>query len=68
MIKYCWILAGGRAMDTIKEIIDVFEDKLAAIREMINTYDETMDYASHCTLQGFAEGLMYVIEELRTRQ
>jgi hypothetical protein len=55
-------------MDTIKEIIDVFEDKLAAIREMINTYDETMDYASHCTLQGFAEGLMYVIEELRARQ
>jgi len=54
-------------MESIKDIIDVFEDKLAAIKGMIDAYDENMDYASHCTLQGFAEGLMYVIDELRAR-
>jgi hypothetical protein len=61
------MVSGGSSMESIKDIIDVFEDKLAAIKGMIDAYDENMDYASHCTLQGFAEGLMYVIDELRAR-
>jgi hypothetical protein len=34
---------------------------------MIDQYDETMDYASHCTLQGFAEGIAFAMEEARDR-
>ena len=34
---------------------------------MITAFEEGMDYASHCTLQGFAEGLGYAIDEIKER-
>ena len=54
-------------MEPLKEILEVFEEKLVTIREMIDVYEEGMDYASHCALQGFAEGLMFAVEEIRNR-
>lgn len=54
-------------MKPIEELLQVFEEKLEAIRGMIAEYDESMDYASHCALQGFAEGLSYAVEEARER-
>ena len=54
-------------MEPMEELVRAFEEKLAAIRSMIDQYDEAMDYASHCTLQGFAEGIAFAIEEARDR-
>jgi exonuclease VII small subunit len=54
-------------MDQMKELIVLLEEKLLTIREAIDAYEEGMDYVTHCTLQGFAEGLMYAIEEIRNR-
>ena len=51
----------------MEELLDAFEEKLEAVRRMIDEYDEAMDYASHCALQGFAEGLAFAIEETRNR-
>ena len=51
----------------MEELLGAFEEKLEAVRRMIDEYDEAMDYASHCTLQGFAEGLAFAIEETRNR-
>ncbi len=55
-------------MEPLQELVALFEDKLEAVRKMIEEYEEGMDYASHCTLQGFAEGLSYAIEEIRAKQ
>ena len=52
-------------MGPMEELVRAFEEKLAAIRSMIDQYDEAMDYASHCTLQGFAEGIAFAIDEAR---
>jgi hypothetical protein len=57
----------GGVMEQLRELLRMFEEKLGLIRDMIDAYEEGMDYASHCTLQGFAEGLMFAIEEIRTR-
>ncbi len=54
-------------MELSNEILRVLEEKLEAVRNMIAAYEEGMDYASHCTLQGFAEGLSFAIEEIRHR-
>ena len=54
-------------MDQLKELLELFEEKLGAIRGMVDAYEEGMDYASHCTLQGFAEGLGFAIDEIRNR-
>ena len=54
-------------MGSMEELLETFEEKLSTIRKMIDQYDEAMDYASHCTLQGFAEGLAFAIEETRHR-
>ncbi|MGD0232844.1 MAG: hypothetical protein ABSC19_21255 [Syntrophorhabdales bacterium] len=55
-------------MDPFDELLQVLEEKLETTRRMIDEYDERMDYASHCTLQGFVEGLGYAIEEMRSRR
>lgn len=46
-------------------LIASLERKLNDTRELIEGYDEAMDYATHCTLQGFAEGIDFAIEELK---
>jgi hypothetical protein len=46
-------------------LIASLEKKLNDTRELIDGYDETMDYATHCALQGFAEGIDFAIEELK---
>ena len=48
-------------MTLIEELIRAFVEKLEAVRKMIDEYDEAMDYASHCSLQGFAEGLAFAL-------
>ncbi len=52
-------------MKPMEELLHAFEEKLEAVRKMIDEYDEAMDYASHCSLQGFAEGLGFALEETR---
>ncbi len=54
-------------MGLMEDLLETFEEKLTTIRKMIDQYDEAMDYATHCTLQGFAEGLTFAIEETRHR-
>jgi hypothetical protein len=54
-------------MGSMEELVRTFEEKLVAVRSMIDQYDEAMDYASHCTLQGFAEGIAFAIDEAKNR-
>jgi len=54
-------------MEALKELQQVLEEKLETTRKMIDEYDEMMDYATHCTLQGFAEGLAFALEETKNR-
>jgi len=54
-------------MGSVEELVRTYEEKLAAVRSMIDQYDEAMDYASHCTLQGFAEGIVFAIDEAKNR-
>jgi hypothetical protein len=51
----------------MEELLRAFEEKLESIRKMIDEYDENMDYASHCALKGFAEGIAFAIEETKSR-
>jgi hypothetical protein len=50
---------------TLDAVIASLEKKLSDTRELIEGYDDAMDYATHCTLQGFAEGIDFAIEELK---
>jgi hypothetical protein len=54
-------------MEPLEELQQALEEKLERTRTMIDEFDEGMDYATHCTLQGFAEGLAFTIEELKER-
>jgi len=54
-------------MEALEELRLAFEKKLERTRKMIGEFEEGMDYATHCTLQGFAEGLAFAIEELDER-
>ncbi len=54
-------------MDQLAELLQLLDEKLQAVRHMVDAYEEGMDYASHCTLQGFAEGLLYAMEEVKSR-
>jgi hypothetical protein len=54
-------------MEPLRELQQVLEERLEATRKMIDDYDEMMDYATQCTLQGFAEGLAYALEETKSR-
>ncbi len=51
-------------MNELKRLLENLEDKLAYTRKLISEYDETLDYASHCNLQGFAEGIEFAMEEI----
>jgi hypothetical protein len=60
-------LSGGEKMKPMEALLHAFEDKMKMVHRLIDEYDETMDFASHCSLQGFAEGLGFAIEETRER-
>ncbi|HUJ90243.1 MAG TPA: hypothetical protein VLX12_08615 [Syntrophorhabdales bacterium] len=54
-------------MDELKELARLMErlgEKLEYTRRLIAEYEETMDYASHCNLLGFAEGIEFALEEI----
>ena len=54
-------------MDELKELSRLLErlgEKLEYTRRLIAEYEETMDYASHCNLLGFAEGIEFALEEI----
>ncbi len=51
-------------MDNLRKLLEMLEDKLAYTKQLIDEYDETMDYASHSNLMGFAEGIEFVMEEI----
>jgi hypothetical protein len=55
-------------MQPLKELRQSFEEKLETVRKLIDGFDENMDYASFCSLQGFAEGLDFAIEELKKKE
>jgi hypothetical protein len=54
-----------KGMGDLDELLRLLEGKLETTRKMIDEFDERMDYATHCSLQGFAEGIAYAIEEIR---
>jgi hypothetical protein len=54
-------------MEPLEELAQLLEEKLQAVRGMVDAFEEGMDYASHCSLQGFAEGLAFAIEEIKCR-
>jgi hypothetical protein len=45
-------------------LLERLEGKLEYTRKLIAEYEETMDYASHCNLLGFAEGIEFALEEI----
>ncbi len=54
-------------MNEMKELaglLERLEGKLEYTRKLIAEYEETMDYASHCNLLGFAEGIEFALEEI----
>jgi hypothetical protein len=54
-------------MDELKVLARLKEslgEKLEYARGLIAEYEETMDYASHCNLLGFAEGIEFALEEI----
>ena len=54
-------------MEEVKELARLMgrlEEKLEHTRKLIAEYEETMDYASHCNLVGFAEGIELALEEI----
>jgi len=53
-------------MEPLRELQQALEEKLEATRKMIDEYDEMIDYATQCTLQGFAEGLAFALEETKS--
>jgi len=54
-------------MEPLEELRQLFEQKLEKTRRMIEEFEEGMDYATHCNLQGFAEGLAFAIQEMNER-
>ena len=49
----------------LKRLLSQLEEKLEYTRRLIAEYDEAMDYASQCNLQGFAQGIAFAIDEIR---
>jgi hypothetical protein len=49
----------------LSELLEHLERKLDYTRRLIAEYDETMDFASQCNLQGFAQGIEFAIEEIK---
>jgi len=56
----------GKKADPLHRIRRSLRDKLRQTQVMIEQYEETMDYATHCSLQGFFEGLGFALEEIET--
>jgi hypothetical protein len=54
-------------MDPLEELVQLLEEKLRVVSGMVDAFEEGMDYASHCSLEGFAEGLAFAIEEIKSR-
>ena len=48
----------------LSELRERLKRRLEHTRRLIAEYEETMDYASHCNLLGFAEGIEFVMEEI----
>jgi len=55
-------------VERLEEVRQALEEKLERTRRMIDEFDEGMDYATHCTLQGFAEGLYKLLFEAMGRR
>ncbi len=53
-------------MEPLKELLGVLKEKLEYTKKMIEHYEEGMDYATHCSLQGFAEGIECAMDEIKT--
>ena len=48
----------------LARLLEPLREKLEYTRKLIAEYEETMDYASHCNLLGFAEGIEFALEEI----
>lgn len=48
----------------LARLLEPLREKLDYTRRLIAEYEETMDYASHCNLLGFAEGIEFALEEI----
>ncbi len=48
----------------LARLLEDLREKLEYTRKLIAEYEETMDYASHCNLLGFAEGIEFALEEI----
>jgi len=51
-------------MEELQELLDRLREKLQYTRRLTEEYDHAMDFASHCTMQGLAEGIQFAIEEI----
>jgi hypothetical protein len=56
----------GKKADPLHRIRRSLRDKLRQTEVMIEQYEETMDYATHCSLQGFFEGIGFALDEIET--
>ena len=56
----------GEKADPLLRIRRSLRDKLRQTQAMIEQYEETMDYATHCSLRGFFEGLGFALDEIET--
>ncbi len=50
----------------LKQLAKNLKEKLKYARQLLAEYEEKMDYASHCNLAGFAEGIEFTLEEIRS--
>ena len=48
----------------LARLLEPLREKLEYTRKLIAEYEEAMDYASHCNLLGFAEGIEFALEEI----
>ncbi len=50
--------------ERLTRLMQRLKEKLDYTRKLIAEYEETMDYASHCNLLGFAEGIEFTLDEI----
>jgi len=62
--SHSWQTHKEMHMDELKELLDRLREKLQYTRRLIQEYDHAMDFASHCTMQGLAEGIEFAVEEI----
>ncbi len=51
--------------EELNRLLEHLEKKLDYTRKLITEYEEEMDYASQCNLQGFAQGIEFAIDEIK---